>query len=107
MTYPGALNNGAGATAEITNRSGGAVSLSGAIADSNDAGGGISLSGNTGGSTTFSGATKTLNTTTGTAVSFSASAKPTSRCQFWPLQPVPPMCRSIWMALEPSKRSIR
>jgi Big-like domain-containing protein len=73
VTYPGALNNGSGQTAEVTGRTGGAVTLSGAIADTNDAGGGISLSGNTGGSTTFSNASKVLNTTTGTAVSFTSS----------------------------------
>ena len=73
MTYPGNLNNGAGQTAEITNRSGGAVTISGPIADTNDTGGGISLAGNTGGSTTFSNASKVLNTTTSDAVSFTGS----------------------------------
>jgi Bacterial Ig domain/Bacterial cadherin-like domain/RTX calcium-binding nonapeptide repeat (4 copies) len=74
ITYPGNLNNGPGVTAvDVTGRSGGAVTLSGAIADTNDAGGGISLSGNTGGSTTFSGASKVLNTTTANAVSFTGS----------------------------------
>jgi VCBS repeat-containing protein len=73
VSYPGALNNGSGATAEVTGRSGGAVTLSGAIADTNDAGGGISLSGNTGGSTAFSNAPKVLNTTTADAVSFTGS----------------------------------
>ncbi len=73
MSYPGALNNGTGATAEITGRSGGAVTLSGAIADTNDAGGGISLSGNSGGSTTFSNATKTLDTGASGAVTLSSN----------------------------------
>jgi VCBS repeat-containing protein len=74
VTYPGDLNNGSGLTAEITARGGGAVTLSGPIADTNDAGGGISLSGNTGGgSTTFSNASKVLNTGTSNAVSFTSS----------------------------------
>ena len=73
VTYPGALNNGAGQTAEITGRSGGAVTLSGAIADTGDAGGGISLSGNTGGTTTFSNASKAINSVGGTAVAMASS----------------------------------
>jgi hypothetical protein len=73
VTYPGNLNNGSGATADITNRTGGAVTLSGSIADTNDAGGGITLSGNTGGSTTFSNASKTLNTVAGNAVVMGSS----------------------------------
>jgi VCBS repeat-containing protein len=73
ITYPGALNNGSGSTAEITNRTGGAVTLSGNIADSADAGGGISLSGDTGGSTTFSGASKVLNTGASDAVAMTSS----------------------------------
>jgi hypothetical protein len=60
---------GTGASVEVTNRTGGAVTLSGNIGDGADAGGGITVSGNTGGSTTFSGATKTLNTGASTAVS--------------------------------------
>jgi hypothetical protein len=73
ITYPGALNDGAGQTARIANRTNGAVTISGAIADTSDAGGGVLLSGNTGGSTTFSNASKVLNTTTSDAVSFSGS----------------------------------
>jgi hypothetical protein len=73
VTYPGSLGNGTGATAEITGRSGGPVSLSGTIADTNDAGGGITMSGNTGGSTTFSAATKTLNTGASAAVTLSSN----------------------------------
>jgi Big-like domain-containing protein/cadherin domain-containing protein/hemolysin type calcium-binding protein len=74
ISYGGNLNNGSGLTAvEVTGRSGGAVTLSGPIADTNDAGGGIALSGNTGGSTTFSNASKLLNTTTSDAVSFTGS----------------------------------
>ena len=73
VSYPGALNNGTGQAAEITGRTGGAVTLSGAIADTNDAGGGISLSGNTGGSTTFSNASKVINSVAGTAVAMASS----------------------------------
>jgi hypothetical protein len=68
VAYPGAIDNGTGQTAEITGRTGGAVTLNGTISDTNDSGGGISLSGNTGGSTTFGAATKVLNTGTGDAV---------------------------------------
>jgi hypothetical protein len=73
VSYPGALNNGPGHTAEIVGRNGGAVTLGGPIADTPDATGGISLVGNTGGSTTFSGASKVLNTTSPAAVSFQSS----------------------------------
>ncbi|HEU0316169.1 MAG TPA: hypothetical protein VFR49_02500, partial [Solirubrobacteraceae bacterium] len=74
VSYAGAINNGAGQTADITGRTGGAVSLSGSIADSNDAGGGITLANDTGGSTTFSGASKVIDTSGGgDAVTMSAS----------------------------------
>src|SRR5205085_609413 len=72
--YPGTLGNGAGGTADITGRTGGAIALSGNINDTNDAGGGITMSGNTGGSTTFSGTTKTLNTGASAAFSSTGSA---------------------------------
>ena len=67
ITYPGALNNGAGQTAEITGRSGGTVTLSGPITETGDAdatqeNGGIAVTGNSGGSTVVSNATKTFNT---------------------------------------------
>ena len=71
VTYPGNLGNGTGQSAEITGRSGGAVTLSGQIADTNDAGGGISMSTNTGGSTTFSATSKVLNT--GSSPAFSST----------------------------------
>jgi len=77
ITYPGTLGNGSGSTADITGRTGGAVSLSGNINDTNDAGGGITLSGNTGGTTTFSGATKTLNTGASNAVVMDTSTSHT------------------------------
>ena len=64
VTFPGTFSNGSGQTAEITGRTGGAVSFSGPVADTSDQGGGISLSTNSGGSTTFSNASKTINTTT-------------------------------------------
>ena len=66
ITYPGNLNNGSGPHAiQITSRDGGAVTLSGPLADTTDAGGGIDLSSNTGGSTTISNGTKQINTTGG------------------------------------------
>ena len=73
VSFQGTLGNGSGGTAEITNRSGGAVTFGGAINDTADAGGGIALSANSGGSTTFGGATKTLNTGAAPAVSFTGS----------------------------------
>jgi len=74
ITYPGNLGNGSGATAEITGRSGGAVTLNGQISDTIDTGGGISLSGNTGGSTTFGNASKVVNTgTAGDAIRMTTS----------------------------------
>jgi len=71
VTYPGTLGNGSGNTAAITGRTGGSISLSGDINDTNDAGGGISMSSNSGGSTAFSGSTKTLNT--GASAAFSST----------------------------------
>ncbi|MEA2154406.1 MAG: hypothetical protein QOE11_546, partial [Solirubrobacteraceae bacterium] len=68
ISYPGIFNNGAGNTADISNRSGGVVSLTGNINDSSDAGGGISSSGSTGGSVIFTGVNKTLNTGAGDAM---------------------------------------
>jgi VCBS repeat-containing protein len=73
ITYAGAIDNGTGATAEITNRTGGGVTLSGNIADTSDAGGGVALSGNSGGSTTFSGASKVLNSGASDAVAMTSS----------------------------------
>jgi VCBS repeat-containing protein len=74
ITYPGTFANGSGTfVAEITGRTGGVVSLSGSINDTNDSGGGINLVGNTGGSTVFSGATKQFNTGTVDGVDFQVS----------------------------------
>jgi VCBS repeat-containing protein len=78
ITFPGTFNNGAGNTAEVTGRSGGAVTFSGAVNDTVDANGGIVVGGaaglaNTGGSTVFSGSTKTLSTGAGDAVVFTNS----------------------------------
>ena len=74
ITYPGNLNNGGGTTAiEVTGRSGGAVTLSGPISDTNDAGGGLNLSSNTGGSTTLSNGTKQFNTGAADAINFASS----------------------------------
>ncbi|HEX2053501.1 MAG TPA: Ig-like domain-containing protein, partial [Actinomycetota bacterium] len=69
ISYGGALNDGAGSTAEITGRSSGhTLALSGNIADSSDAGGGIALSGNSSGAVIFSGSSKVINTGAGDAV---------------------------------------
>jgi hypothetical protein len=74
ITYPGTFNNGSGAlVAEVTGRTGGVVSLSGSMNDTNDAGGGVNIANNTGGSTVFSGATKQYNTGASDAVTFSNS----------------------------------
>ncbi len=74
ITYPGTFNNGSGSTAiEVTGRSGGTVTLAGAVNDTNDAGGGLNMSGNTGGSTTLSNATKTFNTGASNGVVFNSS----------------------------------
>jgi hypothetical protein len=74
ITYPGTFNNGSGSlVAEVTGRSGGVVSLSGSMNDTNDAGGGVNIASNTGGSTVFSGATKQYNTGASDAVTFSNS----------------------------------
>ena len=62
FSYSGTIGDGSGKSADITNRAGGSVTVSGNINDTNDASGGISLSGNTAGSTTFSGSTKTIDT---------------------------------------------
>ena len=74
VTYPGAINDGTGASVEITGRDGGAVTLSGNIADGADAGGGITVSGNSGGAMTFSGASKIINTGASDAVLMSSNA---------------------------------
>jgi hypothetical protein len=74
ITYPGTFNNGSGSlVAEVTGRSGGVVSLSGSISDTNDAGGGLNVASNTGGSTVLSGATKQFNTGASDAVDFTSS----------------------------------
>jgi hypothetical protein len=73
VTYPGNINDGTGASAEITGRTGGTVTLSGPINDSNDAGGRITVSGSSGGTTTISGTTKTLNTGASQALTFETS----------------------------------
>jgi hypothetical protein len=74
ISYPGNFGNGSGTTAfDITGRSGGTVTLSGPISDTNDAGGTINLAGNTGGSTTFSNGTKQANTGASDGVVFTSS----------------------------------
>jgi hypothetical protein len=68
VSYGGAIDDGAGLSARVTDRSGGAVTLSGTISDSVDSGGGVAVRGGTGGSTAFSGSSKVLNTGAETAV---------------------------------------
>jgi hypothetical protein len=74
ITYPGNIGNGAGATAAISGRTGGTLTLSGTMTDSNDAGGGVTVSGNSGGSTVLSGTSKTFDTGAGTAVALSSNS---------------------------------
>jgi hypothetical protein len=81
FSYAGTIGNGSGLSAEITNRTGGSVTLSGAVSDTNDTGGGIVLSGNSGGTTTFSGSSKTIDTgaaNTEKAISISSGAGSTT-----------------------------
>ena len=73
VSYGGAIGDGSGLSARVENRTGGIVTVSGAIGDGVDAGGGIALSGNSGGATTFSGATKKLETGAQPAVDASFS----------------------------------
>jgi hypothetical protein len=73
VVYPGTIGNGAGLSARVDNRTGGAVTLAGTVNDTADAGGGIASSGGTGGTITFSGATKTLNTGSAVAVDVTQS----------------------------------
>ncbi|ADB51030.1 hypothetical protein Cwoe_2611 [Conexibacter woesei DSM 14684] len=73
VAYGGTIGNGSGLSARVENRTGGTVTVSGAVNDGVDAGGGISMSGNSGGATVFSGATKTLDTGAQAAVDASFS----------------------------------
>jgi VCBS repeat-containing protein len=73
VSYGGAINDGSGQSLEVTGRAGGAVTLTGNVADSADAGGGIVVSGNSAGSTTLSGTSKVLNTGASSAVATSSN----------------------------------
>ncbi|EAP99107.1 VCBS [Janibacter sp. HTCC2649] len=73
ISYGGTINNGSGRSVEVSARTGGTVTLTGNINDTNDVGGGIFVTGNSGGSTVLSGTTKTLNTGSEKAVDFSSS----------------------------------
>lgn len=73
ITFGGAVADGSGASAEVTGRTGGTVTLSGTVTDGADAGGGIRVSGNTGGATVLSGASKTFSTGASTAVAMASS----------------------------------
>ncbi|MEA2372992.1 MAG: hypothetical protein QOH12_3386 [Solirubrobacteraceae bacterium] len=72
ITYAGQVNDGPGASALVSGRTGGTVTLSGTIADGADAGGGIAITGNSGGSTVLSGASKTLNTAGAPAIAMTS-----------------------------------
>lgn len=65
-----ALTNVAGRSVDITNRTGGTITLSGNVSDT---GTGVNFAGNTGGTTTFSGTNVTLNTGANTALSLATS----------------------------------
>jgi VCBS repeat-containing protein len=67
LDYAGRIADGSGASVEITGRTGGVVTLSGGIADSNDVGGGIVLQGNAGATINLTG-TVDLNTRSGAAL---------------------------------------
>jgi len=67
VTYGGAIINTAGNSVEVTNRTGGSASFSGAISDT---GSGVSLTSNTGSTITFSGG---LSASTGANVAFNAT----------------------------------
>jgi hypothetical protein len=78
ISYPGTFNNGSGAlTAEVTGRSGGTVTLSGQITDTNDAGGGVSFTGNggaTGGAVEVTNGNNVINTGSSTAINVANTA---------------------------------
>jgi hypothetical protein len=74
ITYAGSIGNGAGGTASVTGRTGGTVTLSGALSDGSDAGGGVGVTGNSGGSTVLSGSSKSFDTGTSTALSLTSNA---------------------------------
>ena len=69
FSYGGTIGDGTGDSAQINNRTGGTVTLSGNINDGADAGGGIGVSGNANTTINFTGGTKTLNTGIGDGVS--------------------------------------
>ena len=74
VTYGGTIGNGSGLSAQVTNRTGGAVAITGNINDTADAGGGVVVTGSSGSSSTlFSGGTKKLDTGASNAVTFSAA----------------------------------
>lgn len=73
LSYGGSVTDGPGATAEVTGRTGGTVTLSGILADGADAGGGVTVSGNSGGSTVLSGSAKSFSTGASTAIAMTSS----------------------------------
>ncbi|HET6999096.1 MAG TPA: tandem-95 repeat protein [Solirubrobacterales bacterium] len=71
VSYAGTIGDGLGRPAEVTGRTGGAVTISGNISEDDT---GISVSGNSGGSTEFSGASKSISTGAGNAVNLSSNS---------------------------------
>ena len=72
ITYAGSISCTASRVAEVTGRTGGTVTLSGNLT-ANGTNTGINVASNTGGTVTFSGASKTLTTTTGSAVTLATN----------------------------------
>ena len=73
VEYGGAIADGAGLSAQVLNRTGGSVTVSGNVTDSSDTGGGIVLTGSSGGTTTFSGSAQQLLTGVQPAVRFTSA----------------------------------
>lgn len=62
FTYNGSIGDGPGLSAQVAGRTGGTVTLGGAIDDGTDAGGGVVVTNGSGGTTAFTGTTKRLQT---------------------------------------------
>ncbi len=78
MTYPGSVTkNNAGRLIEITNKTGGAITFSGALSNSAAGATGINVSNNTSSPVTFSGTSKVLNTGANIAVTVTGNATTT------------------------------
>jgi hypothetical protein len=71
VTYGGSINGSGTRAASVTGRTGGTLTLSGSITDTN---GGILAQNNTGGTIAFNGSSKALSTGANTAVTLSSNA---------------------------------